>query len=308
MTQAETAVYVRRNDPAIADAELAVWQTEGWGGGIGDGGTAYGPAQDHATDGRLPQFAGRGPNDQEVQNWAWSPEGIDYVVRSARADVFRARGRRLDSMPPAMQVDAIVRDFERPKNPNAEVSAALGNLGRTAPTDGRGPRPSTSGDSGFSISNFFNGKWDPGGIGRFFGGGSGPSIATQVLSPFTDVVGFLKLAAWLVNPLTWLRAVEGLFGFVLMLAGLYFIAGAASDVGASEVAKIPGVLPSAKVAKAVGGKALAKRAAQRKRQVGPTQRQVERRARRDARRDGFTPKVDVSRPLRRKRVDDDIPF
>lgn len=288
------AAFVRRTDPQAADAILAVAQMEGWGGGIGDGGTAYGPWQDHMTDGRLARWSGRGPNDAEVQDWAWSQEGASYVIGDMHRDV-----PGLDSMPPAMQVDNIVRRFERPANPNAEVSGALSRLGGSTPTGGRGPRPSSGGG---------------GGIGGFFGG-----LGHDVASPFEslwsstagavgDVVGFLKLAAWLVNPLTWLRAVEGLFGFVLMLAGLYFIAGAASDVSASEVAKIPGVLPSAKVAKAVGGKALAKRAAQRKRQVGPTQRQVERRARRDARRDGFTPKVDVSRPLRRKHVDDDIPF
>lgn len=66
-------------DPLAAAANAL---NEGAGGGIGDGGVAYGPWQDHVTDGRLPQFATTDTYVESVQRWAWSPDGFAYAFRS----------------------------------------------------------------------------------------------------------------------------------------------------------------------------------------------------------------------------------
>lgn len=80
---------------------------EGLSGGIGDSGSAYGPWQTHLTDGRLPQFSGDPPYDLEVQGWAWTDNGVDYVCRSMRAG--GAKGLKGHAA-----VHAIVYGFERP--------------------------------------------------------------------------------------------------------------------------------------------------------------------------------------------------
>jgi hypothetical protein len=82
---------------------------EGPGGGIGDQGTAYGPFQIHAEDGRLAQFAGKGANNAAVNAWAWSDNGIAYAIRSMVNGKPSARG--LTGHP---AVYAIVYGFERP--------------------------------------------------------------------------------------------------------------------------------------------------------------------------------------------------
>lgn len=100
-------------------------------------------------------------------------------------------------------------------------------------------------------------------VGGFFGGagdafwkgvsGDASSIWGTLTGSISGAVDFFKLAAWLVDPLTWLRAVEALLGFVLILTGLYFLASAgrssSSSSVAGAVAKVPGVLPAGRVAR-----------------------------------------------------------
>jgi hypothetical protein len=82
---------------------------EGANGGIGDGGSAYGPFQIHATDGRLPQFVGKGTHNPVVNAWAWTENGIRYGVRSMVNATPSAKGLRGH-----VAVYAIVYGFERP--------------------------------------------------------------------------------------------------------------------------------------------------------------------------------------------------
>lgn len=91
-----------------ANAALAVASAEGLGGGVGDNGTSFGPFQLHV-GGALP----KGKN----QAWAESPEGIDYALQQI-ANV--AKGKT-----GAEAVAAIVKGFERPLDPNGEISRAL---------------------------------------------------------------------------------------------------------------------------------------------------------------------------------------
>lgn len=91
-------------DPLAAAANAL---HEGAGGGIGDSGTAYGPWQIHATDGRIPAFTGMAKSSPAVQAWAWSADGFAYAFRS----MVEGGASGLTRHP---AVHAIVYGFERP--------------------------------------------------------------------------------------------------------------------------------------------------------------------------------------------------
>lgn len=94
-------------DPLAAEA---VARQEGGlrTGAVGDQGTSYGPFQLHE-GGALPR--GRGAA------WANSPAGIDYALRQmSSAGAGGKRGARA--------IEAIVRGFERPANPEREIARA----------------------------------------------------------------------------------------------------------------------------------------------------------------------------------------
>lgn len=82
---------------------------EGASGLIGDGGTAYGPFQIHAEDGRLAQFVGKPKNSNLVNGWAWSANGLQYAVRSMVNGHPSARG-----LLGHVAVLAIIQGFEKP--------------------------------------------------------------------------------------------------------------------------------------------------------------------------------------------------
>lgn len=112
-------------------AVLAVAGQEGLGGGVGDAGTSFGPFQLHY-GGAYPSSAPHGA--QASQEWAWSPQGVDYALEQQAKYASGLRGPKA--------VNAIVRQFERPANPDAEVSGALGAYGAPAapaPTSSRWP-------------------------------------------------------------------------------------------------------------------------------------------------------------------------
>lgn len=109
-------------DPAAA---IAVARGEGGlvnrADDVGDlaGGGSYGPFQLYA-QGELPrEFRG---NPQAADAWAWSPAGIEYALR--RMAETGARGLR---GPKA--VETIIRQFERPRDPDKSVALALERLG-----------------------------------------------------------------------------------------------------------------------------------------------------------------------------------
>lgn len=82
---------------------------EGAGGTIGDGGLAYGPFQDHLTEFADRPFYGKGRNNETVNAWAWTENGIRYAVRAMVNGQPSAKGLRGH---PA--VYAIVYGFEKP--------------------------------------------------------------------------------------------------------------------------------------------------------------------------------------------------
>lgn len=104
-----------------ARAAVSVARTEGGlsnrAGDIGDlsGGGSYGPFQLYA-QGALPApYRG---NPQKADRWAWSEAGIEYAIRSmARAGAAGLKGPQA--------IEAIVRKFERPADPEGQISKAL---------------------------------------------------------------------------------------------------------------------------------------------------------------------------------------
>lgn len=114
-----TAYLTRRAQQLGLDprAVLAVASVEGGlrTGAVGDQGTSYGPFQLHR-GGALP--AGKGAA------WANSPAGLDYALQRMAASGARGKSGRA-------AVEAIVRNFERPANPGAEIQKALGHYGKS---------------------------------------------------------------------------------------------------------------------------------------------------------------------------------
>lgn len=113
--------YVQKSAPLYgldAAAVLAVSQAEGFGGGIGDSGTSFGPWQLHI-GGALPAAIGA-QGSAAANAWAWSQEGVNYALQQMAGVAKGLTG--------GDAVKAIVTNFERPANPLAEISAASINL------------------------------------------------------------------------------------------------------------------------------------------------------------------------------------
>lgn len=172
-------------DPSAA---LAVAMTEGglrWGA-VGDAGTSFGPFQLHV-GGALP--AGRGPG------WANSPAGIEYAIRSmAQAGAAGLVGRDA--------IEAIVRKFERPADPDTQVKRALRFYSQLGGSAGVAAKPLRAGGAGLRrsiareqfVSDFLSGgKTDPVDLvlsireaedrARQFGGTTVPPVSWQENGP-----------------------------------------------------------------------------------------------------------------------------
>lgn len=86
-------------------------------GDVGDlsGGGSYGPFQLYARGALPARFRGR---PLAADRWAWSPRGIDYALRQMLDyGAGGLRGRRA--------INTIIREFERPRDADASVAAAL---------------------------------------------------------------------------------------------------------------------------------------------------------------------------------------
>lgn len=125
-------------DPSAVNA---VGGREGYSGAIGDGGHAFGPWQLNNAGGVLTgMFKGQTP--QQINQWAWSPAGIDYALDRIQKVASGMKG--------SQAIQNIVRRFERPADPNGEVAGALAAYGKTASPGG--PMP-TSGVQASPVTN-----------------------------------------------------------------------------------------------------------------------------------------------------------
>jgi len=150
-----------------SNAVLSVVEAEGnFAGAIGDNGTSYGPFQLHK-GGALPTA-----HTYDAQIWSNSKQGIDYALGKIANVAAGLTG--------AEAIDAIVRKFERPKNPTAEVIRAIGTYNRITP----GMDVSSE-----ELQDTITSGWDSilknltGGTGIYGGrGGNGPSLLAQIVT------------------------------------------------------------------------------------------------------------------------------
>jgi cell wall-associated NlpC family hydrolase len=110
-------------------AALAVAGMEGMSGRVGDGGHAFGPFQLNDAGGTITNR----PGDHRA--FAESPAGIDWAMQQIAKVAGGMHGQAA--------VSNIVRRFERPAAPDAEVSGALARYGGLPP--GVAPMPGTPG-------------------------------------------------------------------------------------------------------------------------------------------------------------------
>jgi hypothetical protein len=113
-------------------AEIAVAKQEGLGGGIGDGGHAFGPNQMNNAGGVLTgKFAGETP--QQIQDWAWTPAGIDYALAGIAKTLASSGAPQGSQQVPAivgnLQLGGRYGGFERPLHEGPEIQNALAAYG-----------------------------------------------------------------------------------------------------------------------------------------------------------------------------------
>jgi hypothetical protein len=143
-------------DPRAA-AAVAMNESGGRFGAVGDSGTSFGPWQLHV-GGALPRGKGAA--------WANSLPGVLYALRT----MSNAGARGLHGQ---AAVNAIARQFERPANPGAEVAVAM-RYYRT-PSFARGSAAAGAGGGG--IARGGGGAARRG--GRGFGGGNIASLLSN---------------------------------------------------------------------------------------------------------------------------------
>jgi hypothetical protein len=113
---ATAAALIRNLAPKYGidpEAAYRVATAEGLSGRVGDNGTSFGPFQLHI-GGALPKGIA------DPQGWSSSPAGISYALQRMAAS--GARG-----LTGANAVATIVRNFERPADPEGEIARALGS-------------------------------------------------------------------------------------------------------------------------------------------------------------------------------------
>lgn len=128
-------------------ALLAIASHEGAGGGIGDGGHAFGPFQLNDAGGVLTgKLAGLSP--EQKNEWAWSPAGIKFAEDGIAKVASGQHG--------AQAIQSIASRFERPANVQAEISDALAHYGKSGasrlPMSVGAPVPSPGAPTGNSLS------------------------------------------------------------------------------------------------------------------------------------------------------------
>ena len=202
--------YVNEHAPSLGldpAAVLSAARVEGWGGGIGDGGLAYGPWQDHMTEfqGRGPWY-GSGRNNAQVNTWAWSTDGINQAMSEMVAAGVKGK-TGLDAL------YAMVYGYERPQDKAGEYSLVKrwydsfknGSATGTTPTDTSGTADTGTGNDGAIAGGM-----------QIVAGASASSESVPSLFGSTDLG---KAIARVTSPGFWWAA--GLF----ILAGIFIVLG-----------------------------------------------------------------------------------
>lgn len=126
MASPQQIQYIQQRATALGldpQAVLAIAGHEGLSGGIGDGGHAFGPWQMNNAGGVLTgKFQGMTP--QQINQWAWSNQGIDSALGQIAGVARGLKG--------SAAINAITTKFERPANPAAEIADANSRYGQFA--------------------------------------------------------------------------------------------------------------------------------------------------------------------------------
>lgn len=213
-------------DPA---AVMAVAAQEGLGGGIGDQGTSFGPWQLHE-GGALPAKQFRGAYSQDTNAWAWSPQGVDYVL--SRMAASGARGQQ-----GFQAISTIVSNFERPANPSGEITRAQAAYAGQNPGDPytAPPRPGGAASGGTTSDvGLFGSVTGAFGDAESWFGRIGSGAENWLTGGVADVLKVFTAFLWLANPINWLRAFEALVGLLFVLLGLASL-GSGDDGGDVDV-------------------------------------------------------------------------
>ena len=196
-------------------AVLAVARAEGLGAGAGDHNTSFGPFQLHI-GGKLPASVAQS-GVQSAQQWANSPQGIDYALNGI-ADV--AKGLSGGSA-----ISAIVSRFEHPTNVSGEVSRAQGLYTNVL----NQPASSIAKQAGGYLLVYNDGGvWAPGPPirwGGVFGKGAqaGGGVGAKTAGAGAAAVDWVSsLTNWIKEYS--IRAAEVVGGFFLLLIGFYLLA------------------------------------------------------------------------------------
>lgn len=118
------------------NAVRAVASQEGLSGGIGDGGHAYGDFQMNNAGGVI-TGSHPGTYDQGIEQWANSPEGLNFALSKINAVAAGLKGQSA--------IDNIVTRFERPANPQREIQGASAAYGGLPPMPAGPPPAATAG-------------------------------------------------------------------------------------------------------------------------------------------------------------------
>lgn len=127
-----------------AQAVMGIASNEGMSGKVGDQGHAFGPFQLNNAGGVLTGMF-PGATEAQLNAWAWSKAGIAWAIAHAGS----SKGAAGKGLTGKAAVDAWTKNFERPKNPSADLAAGYAAVGYSGtattptPTFTTTPSPST---------------------------------------------------------------------------------------------------------------------------------------------------------------------
>lgn len=212
------------DSPATGQMPYNDWLNIGW--------TDAGRAQiSYAPDWRTPQQAATATAAWLQGSWGGA---YGYQAAPSIRGILKAAGD-----PPAQQIEAIQQSGWASSGYPA-LAASYAAVRGVAPSGGLGGAggpfadPLTGGTHAATVR-----PGAGGGGGGFLGwfehgaeAAAGDIVqgAESLWSDVNSVTDFLKALLWLVNPLTWLRGVEGLFGFTLIVGGVVVALGAEKAV------------------------------------------------------------------------------
>lgn len=178
-------------------------------GEVGDHGTSFGPWQLHK-GGALPD------NIANPDAWSNSAGGIDYALRQIAKVTQGKKGHSA--------IEAMVRGFERPANPDAEIKASEQTYFRLQAyqKDIQSISLADWNKAAYGTDKVTNrSASDAGSYDLTDAGKDAGDLAKKALDPFGVWGKLAALLSWFTDPENWYRIALFGGGFVLVLGGIY---------------------------------------------------------------------------------------